>query len=147
MAQKYAFENFNKETMARSCGFNLQISLKKSVEVAKAIKGKKVSTAIDFLSKVTEQDAVVPYTRFNQEMPHKRGKGIAAGGYPISVAKEFLRLVKSAEKNAKEQEISGVLRIISASTRKGANRYHMGRNMGRRMKSTNVEIIVGVAKK
>jgi large subunit ribosomal protein L22 len=144
MVYNYAFEGFNKETMARSCAANTKVSLKKSVEVAKYIQGKKVSTVINFLERVIEQKAVVPYKRFNQEMPHKRGVGITAGGYPVNVAKEFLRLVKAAEKNAKEQELSGELRVVSASARTGSTRYHYGRHSGRQMKSTSIEIVVGV---
>jgi large subunit ribosomal protein L22 len=144
MANNYSFQNFDKETMARSSGTNLKISLKKSVEVLKAIRGKKVSTVINYLNDVINQKAVVPYTRYNSEMPHKRGKGIYAGGYPVHVAKEVLVLVKNAQKNALEQEISGELYVISASARKGTQRYHFGRYSGRKMKSTNVEIIVGV---
>lgn len=147
MAYKYSFENYNKETMARASSVNASVSLKKSVETLKAIKNKKVTTAIKFLEAVIEKKAVVPYTRFNTEMPHRRGKGIAAGGYPVNVATELLRLVKAAEKNAKESEISGELVIVSGSCRQGTNRYHNGRYMGRKMKSTNIEIIVGAKEK
>ena len=143
MAYKYSFQNFDKESMARACGINLPISLKKTVETANAIKGKKVSQVIKYLEGVIKQEVVVPYRRFNSEMPHKKGKGIAAGGYPVFVAKELLRLVKSAEKNAKEQEISGDLYVISVSCRKGSSRYHYGRYSGRKMKSTSVEVIIG----
>ena len=33
---------------------------------------------------------------------------------------------------------------MSASCRKGVSRYHYGRYSGRKMKSTNVEIIIGI---
>ena len=139
-----AYNNYNKETMARSNNSNLSISLKKSVEACKAIKGKKVSTVVDYLQKVIDQRAVVPYTRYKQETAHRRGKGIDTGGYPVNVAKELLRLVKSAEKNAKDRELGETLYVISASARGGASRYHYGRYSGRKMKSTNVEIVVGI---
>lgn len=139
----YAYQGFDKSSMARAQGANLKISYKRSVETLRAIKGKKVSSAINFLEGVIEQTSVVPYKRFNQEMPHKRGKGIAAGGYPVNVAKEVLRLVQNASKNASEQELTETLYVISASARKGTKRYHMGRNMGQEMKSTNVEVILG----
>lgn len=143
MAYNYSFQKFDKESMARACGVNLQISLKKAVETANAIRGKKLSLVITYLEKVIKQEAVVPYKRFNSEMPHKKGKGIAAGGYPVNVAKELLKLLKSAEKNAREQEINGDLYVISVSCRKGSARYHYGRYSGRKIKSTNVEVIVG----
>jgi len=147
MANKYSYEGFNKETMARSCSQNTSISLKKGVEACKAIKGKKVTSAINFLERVIEQKAVVPYTRYHAEMGHKRGKGIMAGGYPVKVAEELLRLIKNAQKNAEEQELGEELIVVNASVRKGSTRYHYGRYMGRQMKSTNVEVIVGVKQK
>ncbi len=143
MAYKYSYEKFDKESMARSHGVNLPISLKKTVETLSAIRGKKVDAAIRFLDEVTQEKAVVPYKRYNSEMPHKRGVGIAAGGYPVNIAKAVLVLLKNAKKNAAEQEISGTLYVESASARKGSRRYHMGRNMGRQMKSTSVEIVIG----
>ena len=142
MAYKYSYEKFDKESMARSCGQNLSVSFKKSVEVARAIRGKKLSYAISYLEKVADQKAVVPYIRFKAEMGHKKGKGIDTGGYPVNVANAFLRLLKSAQKNASEQEISGELYIKAVSARKGTKRYHAGRYSGRVMKSTNIEVIV-----
>lgn len=147
MVYKYSFQEFDKQTMARSSGTNLKISLKKTVETATAIQGKKVSTVIDFLEKVTNLKAVVPYRKYRAEMAHKRGKGIDTGGYPVKVAEELLRLIKSAEKNASEQEISDTLYLLSVSSRKGSTRYHPGRYSGRSQKSTSVEIIVGVKTK
>ncbi len=144
---KYAFEAFDKQTMARACGSNLSISLKKTVEVAKTIRGKKVKNVISYLESVVEQKAVVPYRKYRAEMGHKKGAGIDTGGYPVTVAKELLKMIKSAQKNASEQEISGELYLLSLSARKGGARYHYGRYSGRKMKSTNVEVIVGVKEK
>jgi ribosomal protein uL22 len=142
MTYKYSYEKFDKEKMARANAVNLPVSLKKSVETLKTIKGKRVESAITFLESVTEQKSVVPYNKYRTEMPHKRGAGIAAGGFPVNVAKAILVLLRNAQKNAAEQEISGTLYVQSASCRKGSRRYHMGRNMGRLMKSTTIEVIV-----
>lgn len=141
--KNYSYQAFDPKTMARASGSNLKISFKKSVETLREIKGKKVTAAISYLESVANQKSVVPYRRFNQEMPHKRGKGIAAGGYPVAVAEEILKLLKNAQSNANEQEITDTLYIVSSSARKGAKRYHFGRNIGQEMKSTNVEIVLG----
>ncbi len=146
MVYKYSYQGYDNQTMARASSQNVAISLKKSVEVAKSIKGKKVNDAIDYLEKVSEKTVAVPYTRYVAEMAHRKGKGISTGGYPLKAVAEFLRLIKSAQKNASEKEMSEDLVIISASVRKGTNRYHYGRYSGRKMKSTNVEIIVGAKK-
>lgn len=144
MGYNYSYNEFNKETMARASASNAPISLKKSVEVASLIRGKKLSYAISILEKVTEKRAVVPYRRYKAEMAHKKGAGIDTGGYPVHVAKAFLVLLKSAQKNASEQEIGEKLYVLSVSARKGSARYHYGRNAGRKMKSTNVEVVVGL---
>jgi len=147
MAYAYSFQAFNKETMARAHAVALPISLKKTVETANFIRGKKVSFVKNLLKEVIEQKKAVPYRRYNSDMPHKKGKGIAAGGYPVFVAKEVLRLIEGAEKNAKELEISGDLYLVSVSARKGNTRYHPGRYSGRKMKSTSVEVFVGLRSK
>jgi len=140
----YSFQSFDKTTMARSHGVGLAISLKKTVETAKAIQGKKLTTVFHYLEDVLDMKRAIPYRRFNAEMGHKRGKGIASGGYPIHVIKEVIKLIESAKKNAESQEISGDLYLISVSCRKGNSKYHYGRYSGRQMKSTTVEVVVGV---
>lgn len=147
MAYKYSFEKFDKETMARACGTNLKISLKKSVEVSRAIRGKKLDYAISYLEKVMEEKQVVPYVRYIQEMPHKKGSGVMTGGYPTKVAEGFLKVLRSVKSNAKEQELDENLVIKAVSVRKGSARYHYGRYSGRKMKSTNLEIVVEVKQK
>ncbi|MDA3855295.1 MAG: 50S ribosomal protein L22 [Candidatus Woesearchaeota archaeon] len=147
MAYKYSFQNFNKETMARAHSTNVSISLKNSVETTNAIRNKKLGVAISYLERVAKKESVVPYKRYNTDMPHRKGAGIAAGGYPVNVANELVRLLKAAQKNASEQEIAGEIYVLATSVRKGAQRYHMGRYSGRKMKSTHVEVIVGLREK
>ena len=144
MAYKYAFKEYDNESMARACSSNVSISTKKAVETARFVKGKRVSTAIDMLEKVVNQEMPVPYRKFKGEVPHQRGKGVDTGGYPVNVAKEFLRLIRAAQSNASEKEINtSELYVVSISARKGVARYHNSRHVGRQMKSTNVEVIVG----
>lgn len=143
MANKYSFQEFDKETMTRACGTNLAISFKKTVETLSKLKGKKVSAAISFLNEVIAQKTPVPYNRYGAEMGHRRGKGISTGGFPVKVAQEVLHLIESANKNASELELGDNLYIISISARKGITRYHNGRYSGRKMKSTSVEVVIG----
>ena len=147
MAYNYSYEGFNKESMARSSSSNSRISLKKSVEVARALQGKKVHVAKAFLENVTAQKQVVQYKRFNTEMAHRKGKGIMSGGYPVNVAEQFLKVLHNAVKNAENLNLGDELKIVSASVRKGPSRYKMSRLSGRKMKSTHVEIVIGQAAK
>ncbi len=133
--------------MARARGSNRKISFKKSVELAAAISGKKASFVLTYLEKVIEKKQAIPYRRFKAEMGHKRGARVAVGGYPVHVAQEFTKLIVSAQKNAKEAELSGDLYILSASARQGEGRYRMGRHSGRQMKSTHIEVVVGAKKR
>ena len=142
MAYKYSFQDFDAKTMVRASATNTRVSMKKSVEVAKEIQGKKLSVAIGFLQRVVEQEQVVQFRRYNTEMPHKRGKGVMSGGYPVNVAKQFLLVLHNALKNAENLNLGDELRIISASARQGNSRYKMSRLSGRKMKATNIEIIV-----
>lgn len=140
----YSYQNIDKDKMAVASARNLQISLKKSVELARELRGKKVKVAIAYLEAVIEKKAPVAYRRFNAELAHRRGKGISSGGFPVNSAKEMLRLINSAVKNAGEKELGDNLYVVSVSARKGPSRYHPGRYLGRSMKATHVEVIVGV---
>jgi large subunit ribosomal protein L22 len=143
----YSYEKLDNSKMAKSSGKNLKISFKKSVELSRELKNKKVDLAIKYLEKIIDLKQVVPYRRFKAEMAHKKGAGVDTGGYPVNVAKEFLKLLKSAKKNADNVSLDDEnLIVISISARKGTSRYRMGRYSGRSMKSTNVEIIVGECK-
>ncbi|MFP4401727.1 MAG: 50S ribosomal protein L22 [Candidatus Nanoarchaeia archaeon] len=144
MTYNYSFQRFDPTTMARGCAINTRISLKKSVEVSRAIKGMRVSRAKEYLQDVMAQKQVVEYKRFNQEMPHKRGKGIMAGGFPVNVAEQFFKVLHNCEQNAQNLNLGEAedLRIVSASVRQGAGRYKMSRLSGRKMKATHIEIIV-----
>jgi ribosomal protein uL22 len=143
MTYKYAFQNFDKNTMARASGTNLTISLKKTVETAKELSGKKVSTAINYLERVANLKAVVPYRTYRGEMGHKRGKGIDTGGFPVKVSNEIVSLLQSAKKNAEDLGLDENLYVLSVSGRKGSSRYKPGRYSGRKAKATSVEVIIG----
>lgn len=145
MAYKYSFQNFDSATMARASTSNAVISMKKSVEVAREIQGMKVHVAKAFLERVVEQEQVVRYRRYNTEMAHRRGKGVMSGGFPVNVAKAFLLVLHNAQKNAENLNLGEELRVVSASARQGNSRYKMSRLSGRKMKSTNVEIVVAQA--
>ena len=145
MAYKYSFQEFDATSMARASTVNAKISMKKSVELARALVGKKVHVAQAFLENVMAQKQVVEYRRYNTEMPHRKGKGVMAGGYPVNVAEVFLKVLLNAKKNAENLNLGEELKVKSASSRKGASRYKMSRLSGRKMKATHVEIILAQA--
>lgn len=147
MGYTYAYENPKGEGLACAHATNLKISLKKTVETTKAIRGRRLSAAQSFLEEVIRKERAVPYTRFKAEVAHKKGKGIDTGEYPVNVAKEVLRLLQAVEKNASEKDLSGELRIEAISAREGTGRFHTGRYPGRNMKVTHLEVVVKEMKK
>lgn len=144
---EYTYNKLDELNMAKASATNLKISLKKGVELAKELRRKKASRVVEYLEKVIIQKQVVPYRKYRAEMGHKKGKGVDTGGYPVNVAIEFLKVIKSAISNAKDKSIDEKdLKVLAFSVRKGITRYSYGRYSGRKMKSTNCEVIVGISK-
>lgn len=134
-------------TTARANGKELPISPRHSVEICKAIKGMKVEDAVTFLEDVIELKRPVPYRRHNGGVPHRKGKGMAAGRYPKKAARYILKLVEDARNNAEFKEITGDLMIVHAAAHRGQPwmswmpRAH-GRSSPKARETVNVEIIV-----
>ncbi len=142
MAYKYVFQNYNPETMARAVGLYLPVSLKKSIEVATFIRGKKVDRALRELDGVVEKKVPVPFRKFFKSIPHRRGP-LATGRFPVNTASEIRKVLISAISNAKEkglEESQLVVRHISAQ--KGPTLWHYGRQSRRKRKVAYVEIVV-----
>ena len=142
MTYKYCFDKYDKNIMCRTFAENSKISTKKSVEVLKRLKGKKIKTAISYIENVMNKKVAMPYTKYFQEMGHKPGKGISVGGYPVKVCEEVLRLLNNLLASVKEKNLEvDDVKILIASARQGNKRYHPGRYQGRKFKATNLEII------
>ena len=89
-----SMENYDSKNMTKAVGLNLPFSFKVAYEVAKFLKGKKVTRAIRELNEVKEQKTAIPYKRYNRDTPHRRGD-MAAGRYPVKAAEYVLPLLKS----------------------------------------------------
>jgi len=100
---KYALQDYNPENMVRVVGNFLPISLKKSREIGRSIKGMKVKKAIDYLNQVIELKKPIPYKRYNMDTPHRKGKGFGPGRYPVKDSKEIIKLLNSAIKIAENK--------------------------------------------
>jgi large subunit ribosomal protein L22 len=73
------------------------ISLKHSKGIGKFIKNKKIEKAIDDLELVMKKKIAVPMTG---ELPHRKGKGIMSGKYPMKASEHFIKLLKSLNGNS-----------------------------------------------
>ena len=135
------------ETTARAVGKDLPISPKDSIEICRTIRGWKLDKAIEFLEDVIEQKKAVPYKRHVLWVPHKKGKGMAAGRYPEKASKYIIDVLEQARNNAEFKEITGSLRIIHIAAHRGRawqgwfQRAH-GRSTPKTRESVNIEVIV-----
>ena len=137
----YSYKEYNKENMARALGSALPISFKQSVEICSHIRNRKVVDAKKILGNVAELKAAIPFRRFNFDLSHKTK--IGPGRYPKKASKEFIRLIEDAEANAQFKGLNTSNLVIShIAAHKASKAWHYGRKTRRKMKRTNVEIVV-----
>lgn len=137
------------DEVARAKANELPVSPKHAIEIAAFIRGMTTTEAIDYLEEVVELRKAIPFKRFNGDVPHRRGlEGWDAGRFPVKASREFLRLLRSVEKNA---EYIGLdtenLEIFHVSANRGRRQRGifpraMGRATPKYAESVNVEILV-----
>ena len=127
--------------MAKAVGMALPVSFKQSVEICRFIGNKNVNDAKKMLQNVVEKKSAIPFKRYNWDLGHK--KKIGPGRYPQKASEEFIRLIENVEANAQFKGLNTSNLIIAhVSAHKAGKTWHFGRKSRRRMKRTNVEIIV-----
>ncbi|MCK4717395.1 MAG: 50S ribosomal protein L22 [Thermoplasmata archaeon] len=137
------------EKNARALGKELNISPKKALEVCRAIRGKMVPDAKDYLEDVIDMKRPVPYYRHNRQTGRKKGIPVT-GGYPQKTAKGILKVLESAEANAVDQEMDpDEMRIKIIAAHRGRVLQHFrprahGRATPFFRQLTNIEIILEV---
>ena len=127
--------------MARAIGMALPISFKQSVEICRFIERKNVNDAKKMLQNVAEKKSAIPFKRYNWDLGHK--KKIGPARYPEKASKEFIKLIENVEANAQFKGLNTSNLIIAhVSAHKSGKTWHFGRQSRRRMKRTNIEIVV-----
>ncbi|WP_049980738.1 50S ribosomal protein L22 [Halolamina rubra] len=102
------------ETTAKAMLRERQISLKHSKAISKAIKGKTVTEAEEYLDAVIEGDRSVPFKQHNSGVGHRSDiDGWDAGRYPEKASEDFLKLLENAKNNADHQGFDGQEMTIS----------------------------------
>ncbi len=137
------------DNIARAKANELPISPKHAIEIADFIKNKTTKEAIAYLEDVVDLKKAIPFKKFNRNVAHKRGLDKwDAGRFPVKASGSYIRLLKSAEKNA---EYIGLdtenLKIVHVAANRGrAFRAIFPRAMGRatpkRRETVNIEVIV-----
>ena len=86
----------SKKDEAIAWGRNLHMSKKQGVYICSFIKNKKIDVAIRDLEQVKLKKKVVP---FKGEIPHRKGKGMMSGRYPVKGAGLLINVLKSLKGN------------------------------------------------
>jgi ribosomal protein L22 len=117
-------------------GVSLPISTKTSAAICKFIKGKTIEKAITDLNEVLKFKRVIPMTG---EIPHKKGKGVMSGRYPLKAIGYFIRMLKNLQANAAVNGLEEPV-IVEAIPNRASLPY--GRFGSIRRKRTHVKIKV-----
>ena len=125
----------NPKTEAIVNGSDLRISTKYSAAICKMIRGKRIEEAIKLLEEVLAFKRPVKMNKL--EVPHKKGKGVMAGRYPINASKEFLRLLKQLQANAIVNELELEKGVLFCKANKASRPYRSG---GRQFKRTHLTL-------
>ena len=142
----YSFTQFDVGRMARAYGRELPIPSKKTIELCRALRGKKVEQAKEYLERVMKLEQAVPFRRYNRWVAHKAG--IGPGRYPVKSAKHVLKILKSAEENARDHGLEPEemrIRIIAphpGSIEKGSRPRAHGRSSPWNQQTINLEIVL-----
>ena len=92
------------ETTAKGMLRDRPMSLKQSKAIARAIKGKTVAEAEEYLESVVAKEQSVPFKQHNSGAGHRKDiDGWDAGRYPQKVSGEFLTLLENVSNNADQQ--------------------------------------------
>ncbi|MGQ0534891.1 MAG: 50S ribosomal protein L22 [Methanobacteriota archaeon] len=87
------------EATAIASGRSLPVSPRDAVNVCRAIRGRSLTAAKDFLEGVIEERVAVPYFRHLRNQAHRRGK-VGPGAFPRKCAEAILGVLQNAENNA-----------------------------------------------
>ena len=84
------------------------VSHKHSTEIAREIKGKTASEAVEYLEAVIDEEQSVPFRSHNSGVGHRSDvDGWDAGRYPERAAEAFLDLLENGINNADHQGFEG----------------------------------------
>lgn len=144
--QKYAFEKYDAERMAKAAGVDLGISTKQAIEICSALRRKNLQKAKALLEDVIAMKKPIQFKRFTNGIGHKKGD-MGAGAYPVKAATAFLSLLNSVEINAQNKGLNtGQLAIIHICAHKAARPMHYGRKGRSEFKRSHVEVVVAEQK-
>jgi len=141
MAYKYAFKDYNAETMARCVVLAASVSTKHCIEICNHIKGRDLTRAKEILNDAIELKTAIPFKRFNHGIGHK--KGIGPARFAVKACTEMINGLKSCEANASNKGLNTSELIINhINAQMAARPWHYGRARRRKTKRTHIEIVL-----
>jgi large subunit ribosomal protein L22 len=121
---------------------NVGISTKHSIAICNFIRYKNVDKAIQELREVVEMKRAIP---MKGELPHRKGRGMERGRYPIKAVKEFIKLLRQLSANSVVNGLDIDKAKIECKADKAARPY---RRFGRaRFKRTNILLKLKISNK
>ena len=142
-------ETLDPEKTAKASAREVKVSHKHAREVCRAVKGKTLANAKQYLRDVIDKKKAIPFTRYNKKAGHRHGLVKAfSGRYPVKAAAQTLKLIQAAEANAENKGLDvDNLRILHAAAYPGAKikrftpRAH-GRASPKYQTLTHIEIVL-----
>ncbi len=138
--EKKKQEQKTKRDYAIVNGISLPISTLDAMYISKFIKRKTMEKAISDLEEVLKFKRAIPMTG---EVPHRKGKGMMSGRYPIKAVEHFIKMLKNLQANAIVNGVENGI-IVEAVPNKASQPY--GRGGAIRRKRTHVRIKVAEKK-
>jgi len=133
--EKKAEEKKPNKTEVFARGLNLHASKKHLMYISRFIKNKTIDNAISDLQEVIKLKKAVP---FRGEIPHRKGKGIMSGRYPVNASKLIINILKGLKGNAISSGMDlDKTKIYFASPNWASRPYKRG---GMRFKRANILI-------
>jgi len=114
-------------------GSNLRASKKHCMYICSFIKNKTIDAAMEDLDQVIKMKRAIP---FKGEIPHRKGKGMMSGRYPVRASKQFIYLLKGLKGNLIVNGLDPDKAKITIASASWAARPM--RSKGRQAKRTNV---------
>ncbi len=116
-------------------GISVPVSTKDAIFICRFIKNKSIDKALADLDDVVHFKRAIPMTG---EIPHRKGKGMMSGRYPIRAIEHFVRILKNLKANANVNGVEEPI-IIEAVPNKASQPFGRG---GIKRKRTHIKIRV-----
>jgi large subunit ribosomal protein L22 len=136
----YAYQK-SEENTAKAVGRNLDISPKQGTEICKYVRGRRLSQAKMLLQQAIDEKRPIPFTRFTNGLGHK--PGMSAGRYNPKASSQILKVINSAEANAKNKGYNSAdLKVVHISMQIGTKNWHYGRQKRSIFKNSHIEVVL-----